>query len=217
MLEPLMDNLGSKCIVLASGSPRRSEILRQIGLRFIVLPSKFEENLDKSRFGHPKDYVLENAKLKALEVVERMAQEKHKEKPDIVIGADTVVVHENKILEKPKSKDDAFAMLRRLSGCEHKVYSGVALVQPSTQTKDNSILPDPKITQFYEETLVTFGDLSEDVIKGYIETGEPMDKAGSYGIQGKGGSLVTGIHGDYFNVMGFPLYHFCKQIKKLYE
>ncbi|KAM7443891.1 hypothetical protein ABFA07_007460 [Porites harrisoni] len=209
MLEPILDVLSSQRIILASSSPRRSEILRKIGLKFDVIPSNFEENLDKSAFKHPYEYVLENSRQKALEVADRTNKV---DKDNLVIGADTVVVLNEKILEKPKDKENAYEMLKSLSGRDHKVFSGVTLVQ-----RDCKDLKDSKITQFYEETLVSFGELTDDVIHGYIKTGEPMDKAGSYGIQGIGGTLVKSIHGDYFNVMGFPLHHFCLQIRKLYS
>ncbi|XP_001625425.2 probable bifunctional dTTP/UTP pyrophosphatase/methyltransferase protein [Nematostella vectensis] len=214
MLEPILESLNTKTVILASSSPRRSEILRRIGLKFQTIPSVFEENLDKSSFEHPKDYVLENAKQKALEVAQRMRDDKQNNIPDLVIGSDTIVVLENEILEKPKSKENAFKMLKSLSGREHEVYSGVTLVSHSHSAVG---LDKPSLTQFYERTFVTFGELTDDVINGYIKTEEPMDKAGAYGIQGIGGSLVSGIRGDYFNVMGFPLHHFCLQIKKLYE
>ncbi|KAK3701739.1 hypothetical protein QZH41_018888 [Actinostola sp. cb2023] len=116
-----------------------------------------------------------------------MIKDNNKEIPDLVIGSDTIVFHENKILEKPKSKDDAYHMLKRLSGSQHKVYSGVALIQPHGITiyhprgyTESLIISKSIITQFYEETSVMFGELTDDVIQGYIDTGEPMDKAGSY-------------------------------------
>ncbi|XP_068701796.1 probable bifunctional dTTP/UTP pyrophosphatase/methyltransferase protein isoform X2 [Montipora capricornis] len=211
MLEPLLEVLSSQRIILASGSPRRCEILRRIGLKFEVIPSTFEENLDKNTFKNPSDYVLENSKQKALEVAGRVDRKEKKE--HLIIGADTVVVLNDKILEKPKDKDNAFEMLQSLSGKNHKVFSGVTLVQGDLSKAGE----DSNIVQFYEETLVSFGHLTDDVIHGYIKTGEPMDKAGSYGIQGIGGTLVKSIQGDYFNVMGFPLYHFCLQIRKLFE
>ncbi|XP_029195279.2 probable bifunctional dTTP/UTP pyrophosphatase/methyltransferase protein isoform X1 [Acropora millepora] len=210
MLEPLLEVLSTQRIILASGSPRRSEILQKIGLKFDVIPSLFEENLDKSVFNHPSDYVLENSKQKTLEVARRIDAKDGKK--HLIIGADTVVVLNEKILEKPSDKDHAFEMLKSLSGKDHQVFSGVTLVQGNL----SKAIEDSNMIQFYEETLVSFGDLTDDVIHGYIETGEPMDKAGSYGIQGIGGTLVKSIQGDYFNVMGFPLHHFCLQIRKLF-
>ncbi|KAJ7327748.1 hypothetical protein OS493_026626 [Desmophyllum pertusum] len=173
MLEPLLEALSSQRLILASASPRRCEILRKIGLKFDVIPSTFEETLDKSAFKHPYEYVLENSKQKALEVAGRVDKS---DKANLIIGADTVVVLNETILEKPKDKHNAFSMLKSLSGKDHAVFSGVTLVQ-SDGTEGTK---DPAITQFYEETLVSFGDLTDNVIHAYIATGEPMDKAGSY-------------------------------------
>ncbi|XP_066017969.1 probable bifunctional dTTP/UTP pyrophosphatase/methyltransferase protein isoform X2 [Pocillopora verrucosa] len=177
------------------------------GLKFEVIPSRFEETLDKTAFKYPFEYVLENSRQKALEVAGRVNKS---DKPTLIIGSDTVVVLDEVILEKPKDKENAYSMLKSLSGKDHAVFSGVTLLQREGAK-------EPCITQFYEETLVSFGTLTDEVIQAYIATGEPMDKAGSYGIQGIGGTLVKSIHGDYFNVMGFPLYHFCVQMRKLFS
>ncbi|XP_066017968.1 probable bifunctional dTTP/UTP pyrophosphatase/methyltransferase protein isoform X1 [Pocillopora verrucosa] len=207
MLEPLLEVLSAQRVILASSSPRRCEILRKIGLKFEVIPSRFEETLDKTAFKYPFEYVLENSRQKALEVAGRVNKS---DKPTLIIGSDTVVVLDEVILEKPKDKENAYSMLKSLSGKDHAVFSGVTLLQREGAK-------EPCITQFYEETLVSFGTLTDEVIQAYIATGEPMDKAGSYGIQGIGGTLVKSIHGDYFNVMGFPLYHFCVQMRKLFS
>ncbi|XP_020629882.1 N-acetylserotonin O-methyltransferase-like protein [Orbicella faveolata] len=126
MLEPLLEVLSSQRIILASSSPRRCEILRKVGLNFDVIPSRFEETLDKSAFKHPYEYVLENSKQKALEVAGRIDESN---KANLIIGADTVVVLDKEILEKPKDKDNAFSMLKSLSGKDHAVFSGVTLLQ----------------------------------------------------------------------------------------
>ncbi|XP_015758808.1 PREDICTED: N-acetylserotonin O-methyltransferase-like protein isoform X1 [Acropora digitifera] len=168
MLEPLLEVLSTQRIILASGSPRRSEILQKIGLKFDVIPSLFEENLDKSVFNHPSDYVLENSKQKTLEVARRIDAKDGKK--HLIIGADTVVVLNEKILEKPSDKHHAFEMLKSLSGKDHQVFTGVTLVQGNL----SKAIEDSNMIQFYEETLVSFGDLTDDVIRGYIETGEPM-------------------------------------------
>lgn len=176
-------------------------------MKFEVVPSRFEETLDKTAFKYPFEYVLENSRQKALEVAGRVNKS---DKLTLIIGSDTVVVLDEVILEKPKDKENAYSMLKSLSGKDHAVFSGVTLLQREGAK-------EPCITQFYEETLVSFGTLTDEVIQAYIATGEPMDKAGSYGIQGIGGTLVKSIHGDYFNVMGFPLYHFCVQMRKLFS
>ncbi|XP_019340974.1 probable bifunctional dTTP/UTP pyrophosphatase/methyltransferase protein isoform X2 [Alligator mississippiensis] len=225
-LKPVLGKLGSKRVVLASASPRRQEILCNVhpgehiviaavtcemGLRFEVVPSWFKETLEKSSFATPYKYAIETAKQKALEVANRM-HVKHLRTPDIVIGADTIVTVDEHILEKPVDKQDAYRMLSRLSGKEHSVFTGVAIVH--CNSKDNRL--ETEVTDFYEETKVKFADLSEELLWEYIHSGEPMDKAGGYGIQALGGMLVEYVHGDFLNVVGFPLNHFCKKLVELY-
>ena len=123
MLEPLRHVLSAKRIVLCSGSPRRKELLRQIGLNFEIIPSNFEENLDKSSFSHPCHYVKENAKQKALDVWRRLSVDKDSQ-PDLIIGADTVVSMDDKIYGKPQDEEDAIDMLTALSGKKHTVFTG---------------------------------------------------------------------------------------------
>jgi len=221
MLQPIMHILQSSRIVLASTSPRRKQILENIGLNVEIVPSNFEENLNKASFEHPYDYVQENALQKTLAVAVTLMQDAVH--PLVVIGADTVVTLDEKIYEKPTDKDDAFQMLSRFSGRSHFVYTGVVLVAPKTGSTmgckgiggfDNSTF---HIDRFYAKTEVEFEDISPEVINTYIETGEPMDKAGGYGIQGIGGTLVRAIHGDYFNVMGFPLNMFAKRFTQFLQ
>ncbi|KAM6098232.1 putative bifunctional dTTP/UTP pyrophosphatase/methyltransferase protein isoform 1-T1 [Theristicus caerulescens] len=211
VLNPVLGKLVSKRVVLASASPRRQEILTNAGLRFEVVPSWFKETLEKSSFAAPYEYAVETAKQKALEVANRM-HVKHLRTPDVVIGADTIVTVDEQILEKPVDKQDAYRMLSRLSGKEHSVFTGVAIIHCSS--KDNQL--ETEVTDFYEETKVKFSDLSEELLWEYIHSGEPMDKAGGYGIQALGGMLVEYIHGDFLNVVGFPLNHFCKKLAELY-
>uniref|UniRef100_A0A668A381 Acetylserotonin O-methyltransferase-like n=1 Tax=Myripristis murdjan TaxID=586833 RepID=A0A668A381_9TELE len=213
VLNPVISKLTGKLVVLASASPRRLEILTNVGLRFEVVPSWFKETLDKSLFKAPQEYAVETAKQKALEVAKRMPF-KHLKTPDIVIGADTIVTVDGLILEKPVDKHDAYKMLSRLSGKEHSVFTGVAIVL--CHDKENEEI-DYQMIDFYEETKVKFADLSEDMLWEYINSGEPMDKAGGYGIQALGGMLVEYVHGDFLNVVGFPLNHFCKQLDLIYN
>ncbi|XP_075710115.1 putative bifunctional dTTP/UTP pyrophosphatase/methyltransferase protein isoform X2 [Rhinoderma darwinii] len=213
LLNPVISKLAGKRVVLASASPRRQDILSNVGFRFEVVPSWFKETLDKSLFSAPYEYAVETAKQKALEVARRM-HVKHLKTPDIVIGADTIVTLEDAILEKPFDKQDAYNMLSRLSGKEHSVFTGVAIVHCRSQ-EDNHLETD--IIDFYEETKVKFADLSEDLLWEYIDSGEPMDKAGGYGIQSLGGMLVESVHGDFLNVVGFPLNHFCKKLAEIYH
>ncbi|XP_061647953.1 probable bifunctional dTTP/UTP pyrophosphatase/methyltransferase protein isoform X2 [Phyllopteryx taeniolatus] len=212
VLNPVISKLAGKLVVLASASPRRLEILRNAGLRFEVVPSWFKETLDKRLFKAPHQYAVETAKQKALEVARRMPCN-HLKTPDIVIGADTIVTVDGMILEKPRDKQDAYRMLSSLSGKEHSVFTGVAVVLCHEEPNDG----DYRIVEFYEETKVKFADLSEDMLWEYIDSGEPMDKAGGYGIQALGGMLVEYVRGDFLNVVGFPLNHFCKQLDRIYN
>lgn len=231
MLEPIRHLLLKQRNILASGSPRRREILASVGLPVDVIPSQFIENLDKESFSHPCEYVKENAKQKAVEVWKRL-METDIRKPDLVIGADTVVTMDEVIYEKPNDARDAFNMLSKLSGQKHTVFTGVALVTPlqasQQQVTDERSIPiippsSPKesvdfvVTTFHEATDVTMTEMSDSIIQAYIETGEPFDKAGGYGIQGIGGSLIEGIRGDYFNVMGLPLHRLCKELFHMYS
>lgn len=231
MLEPIRHLLLKQRNILASGSPRRREILASVGLPVDVIPSQFIENLDKESFSHPCEYVKENAKQKAVEVWKRL-METDICKPDLVIGADTVVTMDEVIYEKPNDAREAFNMLSKLSGQKHTVFTGVALVTPlqasQQQVTDERSIPiippsSPKesvdfvVTTFHEATDVTMTEMSDSIIQAYIETGEPFDKAGGYGIQGIGGSLIEGIRGDYFNVMGLPLHRLCKELFHMYS
>lgn len=175
--------LSQKKIVLASASPRRREILTLMGLPFTVCVSNFEENLDKSAYAKPHDYVLANALGKARDVAVRNSV------ADLVIGCDTVVVLDNKILEKPESEGDAFRMLRALSGRVHTVISGVVLFARGKV--------DKPVAAFCETTSVWFAELSDATIASYIRSGEPADKAGSYGIQGLGGSFIRKVRREH--------------------
>ena len=172
-------------IVLASQSPRRKELLGRMGLEFVTQASK----IDESAFDG----------LAARELVATLSREKAQwiarqlDGETLVIGADTVVVRDGAALGKPKDAEDAVAMLLSLSGRDHQVCTGVTVCRG-----------DRVLTQV-EETQVTFRDLTEAEVRQYVSTGEPMDKAGAYGIQGLGGLLVEGIRGDYFNVVGLPI------------
>jgi len=174
--------------VLASASPRRKELLENIGLEFEIIVSEADESvIDRSIA--PDMLVKELAMLKAAEAA------KYAKKDSFVIGADTVVVYDGQVLEKPADSESAEGMLKMLSGKEHCVYTGVCIFN----TNDCSAICKS------EKTVVSFKELSEETVKNYVKTGEPMDKAGSYGIQGKGALLIKGIEGDYFNVVGLPL------------
>ncbi|KAG0244728.1 inosine triphosphate pyrophosphatase-like protein [Mortierella sp. GBAus27b] len=192
-----LNALNAKKVVLASSSPRRKDILTNMGLKYVVVPSTFPETLDKSLFPHPSDYVKENAYQKALEVYERLKAAN--DTPDLIIGADTVVAHNSEILEKPASELDAVRMLKSLSGSSHMVYTGVTLIAPPLDGSDK-----PRVLIDVEGTEVNFQTLTEELIKAYVDTKEPMDKAGAYGYQTMGSLLVKSINGCSWNVIGLP-------------
>lgn len=178
--------------ILASASPRRKEILENVGFCFDVIPSENEEKIKGDL--SPKDTVEALAYQKALDV--------YSSYPDsVVLGADTIVVFNGEILGKPKDKADAKRMLKMLSGQTHEVRTGYAVLGGNTEIV------------LSECTLVTFFALSDEEIENYANTGEPMDKAGAYGIQGKGGLLVRSILGDYFNVVGLPVANVSRCLK----
>ena len=190
-------------IILASSSPRRVEILNTLlGFQAAVIPSAFPEDLDKSKYT-PADYVQENARCKALEVYGK-TRAANGFPPSLVIGADTVVVLDGRILEKPADDDEAIAMLRSLSGREHEVLTGVALFYGDET--------EPRVQRFVETTTVRFAELSAEAIRAYVASGEPFDKAGAYGYQGRAAPFVTGITGCYWNVVGFPAHRFCASL-----
>ncbi len=175
-------------LILASKSPRRKEILSNVGLDFEIYVSDTDESVP---FGTlPYDAVMQISRRKA-EAVRNALGEKAKGK--IILGADTVVTLENRIIGKPKDKEDAIEILKSLSGKRHVVYTGFTLI------KDDFLYSD------FESTNVYFRALTQEEIVAYVDSGEPMDKAGAYGIQQLGALLVNKIHGDYFNVMGLPI------------
>lgn len=188
-------------IILASASPRRKELLEQVGIEFEICPAKGEEIITKTV---PSEVVCELSDQKAMEVAQLITQydETHRDittPADImVIGADTVVAYENQILGKPKDEADAERMLSMLSGNTHSVYTGVTVVFIDKDGRAGK-------KTFYEKTDVVMHRMSQKQIRDYIATGEPMDKAGSYGIQGKCAIYVKEIHGDYNNVVGLPV------------
>jgi tetrapyrrole methylase family protein/MazG family protein len=170
-------------IILASGSPRRRELMSEAGFTFEVIPAVAEEIIPANTSAESAATML--AQQKAAEIASKY--------PDCtVIGADTIVFIDGKILGKPADRADAFAMLRRLSGRCHTVYTGVAITGGVSEV-------------FCESTQVEFHELSDREIEAYLDTGEPFDKAGAYGIQGKGMTLVRRINGDFYNVMGLPI------------
>jgi septum formation protein len=209
MLMDKVPALRAADLVLASGSPRRREILNDIlGLRVRVVASTFAEDLDKALYT-PQTYVQENARIKAREVWDQLVA--GGDVPHLVIGGDTVVAHDGAILEKPKDRQHAVDMLNSLSGKSHTVFSGVALI--FCRPGSGEVVEET----FCEETGVTFAPLSAPLIEAYVDSGEPMDKAGAYGIQSAGGQFVSGITGCFYNVMGFPMHAFCVRLSAAIE
>uniref|UniRef100_A0A7S3E1T7 Maf-like protein n=1 Tax=Chloropicon laureae TaxID=464258 RepID=A0A7S3E1T7_9CHLO len=209
MLHLCRNELKQVKVVLASQSPRRQELMGSLGLTFETSVSTFDEDLDKSNYPEAADYAADTAFHKVQDVFTRITEDPSREQGDryLVIGADTVVDLGGQVMEKPSDKQHAFEMLKQLSGNSHRVHTGVAVCHfeiPRRDGSDGKAVP-LAFTKCSETTAVTFSDLPDEVIHAYIESGEPMDKAGSYGIQGAGGSMVSGIQGCYFNVMGLPL------------
>lgn len=188
-----------KKIILASGSPRRKKLLQQINLSFDIQPSTVDESYDPEL--SPEEVVQQLALRKARDVAGNHSDA-------LVIGADTIVVFNDEILEKPDSHQDAKKMLQNLSGQRHQVLTGVALckVNESNNIANNA--------SFVETTNVTFDNLNSRNIDAYVASGSPMDKAGGYGIQDDFGAIfVKKIEGDYYNVVGFPLHSFYTTIE----
>lgn len=173
-------------IILASSSPRRQEMLRNLGLDFIIHPSGTDESVDDGL--KPEIIVELLAERKAADVAAHYQE-------GLVIGSDTIVVLEGKVLGKPKDEQDAFSMLSSLQGTSHSVFSGLAIIDAETGKRKTG----------YIETKVTMREVSSDEIRRYIATREPMDKAGAYAIQGLGSIFIEGIIGDYFSVVGLPV------------
>lgn len=173
-------------IILASASPRRKELLEMLGVKDLkIIPAKGEE-IAPEGVG-PAELVMALASQKGHEVAEQCAAE------DVIIAADTIVWHRDRVYGKPRSRQQALDMLRALSGDRHQVFTGVSVIRNGVEELR------------CEMSYVRFRELTEDEIGAYVDSGEPMDKAGAYGAQGKAALFVRGIEGDFFNVMGLPL------------
>ena len=201
-----------KEIILASASPRRKALLEQIGLQFSVLVSEAEE---KWQGNDPAEIVQSLALAKAEAVAGKWNQEKNgkrgkgekQETGAVIIGADTVVVQDGKILGKPQDEEDAFKMLMSLRGRAHQVFTGVAVLD----TEDGQVR---KKILHAEKTEVFVHSMSAEEIRRYVASGEPMDKAGAYGIQGRFAAFIDGIQGDYYNVVGLPVAYVYQVLKQ---
>ncbi|TFK32487.1 inosine triphosphate pyrophosphatase-like protein [Crucibulum laeve] len=225
---PAIKKLSGKRIVLASNSPRRQEILRTYGIEPDIVPSTFKEDLPVGSFEEIHEYPVATATHKAIEVYERLVQEDPDNAPDLVIAADTVVlthaqpntseVHYSmlpqitqELLEKPASKEDNLRMLLDMNGGVCEVVTGVVVVYPILTS------PGYQIKSIDERTLVFFADNPKHIVEAYVESGEGIDRAGGFAIQGLGGILIRKIDGDYNNVVGFPAASFFKLLDLLVE
>lgn len=185
-------------VILASGSPRRKELLEQMGVSFEIITSKCEEVITST---NPKDVVKELSKMKAEDVAKEI------QSPAIILGADTVVAHNGRILGKPKDKEDAIQMISSFAGQEHHVYTGVCMIIKEEDGRE-------EIISFAEATKVVVYPMTEQEILDYVESGECNDKAGSYAIQGLFAPYIKEIAGDYYNIVGFPIAGIYQRLKE---
>ena len=187
--------------ILASASPRRKELLEQIGLKFEIIPACGEEVI---QYDKPEEVVMDLSRQKAEEIAKKRTEITI---PEVIIGADTVVAYKDTILGKPKDREDAYRMIALLQGNSHKVYTGVTLILRSGE--------ETTVHSFFEETKVTMYPMSEAEREWYIDTKEPFDKAGGNGIQGKCAIFIEKISGDYNNVVGLPVARIYQELLKL--
>ena len=200
-----------KKIILASASPRRRELLAQIGMDFEVRASYAEE---KTEAKDSEELVKELSALKALDIWEKLSEEE--KKTGLVIGADTVVSICGAVMGKPKDREDAAGMLSLLQGRTHQVYTGVTFIYLDEKgDRDTGRKTERRVNSFFEKTDVLVFPMSEEEIARYVDTGDPMDKAGAYGIQGIFAAYIKGIAGDYNNVVGLPVGSLYQELKKI--
>ena len=188
-------------LILASASPRRKEIMELMGLHFTVIPSHCEEIITETE---PEKIVMELSRQKAEDVASTATA------GDRVVGSDTIVALDHQILGKPHSREEAFRMLSAMSGRVHQVYTGVTLIRCG----DPSCGLEERKETFYEQTQVHVAAMTPEEIDAYLDLGEYKDKAGAYGIQGRFAPYITGINGDYYNVMGLPAAALYRRLKE---
>lgn len=192
--------MGKSKIILASGSPRRKELLLQIGIVPEIIVSHVEEKITSDV---PAEVVMSLAEQKAVDVAKEMPE------GTVILGADTVVAADGKILGKPKSHEEAYEMIRSLAGRSHQVYTGVCIVKKGPEGEADTVV------SFYDETDVNVSPMTEKEIREYADSEEPMDKAGSYAVQGFFARYIDGLKGSYANVMGLPVHLVYQELKKL--
>ena len=189
-----------KSIILASGSPRRKELLLQIGIVPEIIVSHVEEKITSDV---PAEVVMSLAEQKAVDVAKNMPEGK------VILGSDTVVAADGKILGKPKSHEEAYEMIRSLVGRSHQVYTGVCMVKKGAADGKDTVV------SFYDETDVQVSGMTEAEIREYADSEEPMDKAGAYAVQGFFARYIEGLRGSYANVMGLPVHLVYRKLKEL--
>lgn len=192
--------MGKSKIILASGSPRRKELLLQIGIVPEIIVSHVEEKITSDVLA---EVVMSLAEQKAVDVAKEMPE------GTVILGADTVVAADGKILGKPKSHEEAYEMIRSLAGRSHQVYTGVCIVKKGPEGEADTVV------SFYDETDVNVSPMTEKEIREYADSEEPMDKAGSYAVQGFFARYIDGLKGSYANVMGLPVHLVYQELKKL--
>ncbi len=192
--------MGKSKIILASGSPRRKELLLQIGIVPEIIVSHVEEKITSDI---PAEVVMSLAEQKAVDVAKEMPE------GTVTLGSDTVVAADGKILGKPKSHEEAYEMIRCLAGRSHQVYTGVCIVKKGPEGEADTVV------SFYDETDVNVSPMTEKEIREYADSEEPMDKAGSYAVQGFFARYIDGLKGSYANVMGLPVHLVYQELKKL--
>ncbi len=189
-----------KSIILASGSPRRKELLLQIGIVPEIIVSHVEEKITSDV---PAEVVMSLAEQKAVDVAKNMPEGK------VILGSDTVVAADGKILGKPKSHEEVYEMIRSLVGRSHQVYTGVCIVKKGAAGGKDTVV------SFYDETDVQVSGMTEAEIREYADSEEPMDKAGAYAVQGFFARYIEGLRGSYANVMGLPVHLVYRKLKEL--
>lgn len=188
-------------VILASASPRRTELLKQAGIAHIIMPATCDEQTSATQ---PEQYVMELAERKATDVLACYVKD-HSGESVIVIGSDTVVSVDGKILGKPKTEEEAFTMLSSLQNHTHQVYTGVAVLENKNRKETKKV--------FCERSDVEVYPMTKEEILSYIKTGDCMDKAGAYGVQGHFAIYIKGIHGDYNNIVGLPIARLYQELK----
>jgi len=184
-----------KSIILASASPRRKELLEKLGLEFEVVPSDFEENINSADKPFDLAITLSEGKAQAVAL---------KYKNHIIIAADTFIIFNNKIIGKPKDHLEAIEMLKELNGEQVSAITGFTIIDSSNNKKISKV----------DETKIYLRKLSEKEIISYVNTGEPLDKAGAFAVQGRGAAMVEKIDGDFFNIVGLPLFELSETLKE---